>query len=342
MVRMVASRRGFVVSKLAITTLAVSGLLLVACGSEQETATSPPPATPIPVDELTSPSGVVTSIGAVVPDATTPTTDGDTIVVPITIAAVTIATGPVGTGSTVATPVTPAPTAATCLGNTTLPTGVVIGDQIVGDADGDGVDDTVTEYTGTDGLPHVFLQRGGANASDVTLPLGNAGTVSISWEDVDYSLGASVAPPKVILAIGVGPAGSAPATFLSPDPSSGSGRCLTQWRLAGEPFAFAIDQRGPFSGLLCDGAAGRRYYVLRTATPDGLGAVSVTSREIDHDGLEVTLKELGDETIPDDPAVQYNFGDIQNCDHPPLFADLPAIPIATTTTMAASTTSISG
>jgi hypothetical protein len=341
MVRMVASHSGSVVSRLTVVGLAVSGLLLVSCGSDQETSTSPPPATPIPVDALTPPSGVITSNSTVAPDATTSVT-AHTIVVPITIAPVTVATGPVGTGTTVATSSIPAPTPATCPGNTTLPAGVVTGDQIVGDADGDGIDDTVTEYTSTDGQPHVFLQRGGANASDVALPLGNAGTVSISWEDVDYSLGAEVAPPKVILAIGVGPAGSAPATFLSPDPSSGNGHCLAQWRRNGEPFTFTIDQRGPFSGLLCDGAAGRRYYVLRTATPDGLGAVSVSAQEIDHDGIEVTLKELGDESIPDDPAVQYNFGDVQNCDHPPLFADLPAIPIATTTTIAATTTSISG
>lgn len=203
-----------------------------------------------------------------------------------------------------------------CPGITTLPGGVATGDTIVGNLDGDGSDDTVITYTAADGVPHVFLQRGGSSGSDITLPLGDADRVSISFEDVDHSLGAAVTPPLVVLAIGAGPAGSAAATFLSPN----SEGCLQQWQLGTGPFTFSIDQRGPFSGLLCDGAAGRRFYVLRTATPDGAGSVTVTALELSHTGTSVTLARLGDETIPDDPSVARNFGDIQNCDHPPLFS----------------------
>ena len=190
-----------------------------------------------------------------------------------------------------------------------------MGDRISGNLDGDGLDDTVQAYTATDGVPHVFVLRGTGNASDATVPISPADHVSISFEDVDHSLGAPVPPPLVVMAIGNGPAGSAVGTFLSLNTDG----CIQQWQLSSGPFTFAIDQRGPFSGLLCDGAAGRRFYVLRTATPDGAGSVLTTSLEISHTGVFVTLARLGDETIPDDPSVQHNFGDIQNCDRRPIF-----------------------
>jgi len=207
------------------------------------------------------------------------------------------------------------------------------------------MDDVVTAYTGDDGAPHVFLQRGSGGGNDVTLPLGYSNTVTISFEDFDHSAGAVTPPALVVMAIGAGQAGSAPVTFLSAVDTGGA-MCLTQWRLDGQPFTFEIDQRGPFSGLLCDHAAGRTYYVLRTATPidpattttvattvppstipgettSTLPTVTVafttTATEIDHEGATVTLTALGGDNIPDDGEVQHKFGDILGCDHPPLF-----------------------
>ena len=233
-----------------------------------------------------------------------------------------------------------------CPGPAALPAGADTSHQITGNVDGDGIDDVVTAYTGDDGAPHVFLQPGSGGGSDVTLPLGYSNAVSVSFEDFDHSVGAVTPPPLVVMAIGAGQAGSAPVTFLSAVPSAGGVTCLAQWLLDGQPFTFTIDQRGPFSGLLCDHAAGHTYYVLRTATPIDpsttttvattvppttstgeststlptvMVAFTTTATQIDHAGATVTLTELGGENIPDDASVQHNYGDILGCDHPPLF-----------------------
>ncbi len=212
--------------------------------------------------------------------------------------------------------VTRAP-AIECAGPAKIPADARNLKSIAGNVDGDGADDTISAYTANDGTPHVFMQRGGGNGSDVTLPLGDSDTVAISFEDFDHAAGAAVPPPLVVLALGAAPAGSRVATFLSA--AGPDNHCLTRWTSGGQPFTFTIDQRGPFSGLLCDGAAGHVYYVLRTATPDGAGSVATTSREIRHIGAVASFNDLGGQTIPDDPAVQHNYGDIQGCGHPPLF-----------------------
>jgi hypothetical protein len=177
---------------------------------------------------------------------------------------------------------------------------------------------------------------GSAPISTVPIEAASISTVSISFEDFDYSLGAVTPAPKVILAIGLGEPGSAFATFLSIDTSPLA--CLQQWQLDGQPFTFAIDQRGPYFGLLCDRAAGNVYYVLRTATPTEVPgtattlvagetttslkpvvSIATTAQQIDHDGPVVTLTDLGGETFPDDGTAKRKYGDIQGCDHPPLF-----------------------
>ena len=237
-------------------------------------------------------------------------------------------------------------TGPTCAGPTELPAGADASHQITGNVDGDGVDDVVTAYTGDDGAPHVFLQRGSGGGNDVMLPLGYSNTVSISFEDFDHSVGSVTPPPLVVMAIGAGQAGSAPVTFLSAVESAGA-ICLTQWQLDGQPFTFEIDQREPYSGLLCDHAAGHTYYVLRTAAPIDPAttttvattlppstipgestttlprvtfAFTTTATQIDHAGATVTLTPLGGDNIPDDPSVKSKFGDILGCDHPPLFS----------------------
>ncbi|MCU1399060.1 MAG: hypothetical protein JWN62_2169 [Acidimicrobiales bacterium] len=325
--------------RLAASALGAIGLL-AACGSGNDTAASTPPATTLPIVQATASAGP-TSSSTGIQSSGGITTTIDPFVVSITIADVTLPPDDGIPSLSAAAPevATVPPPPSACPGTTVLPPRADVGDQIVGDVDGDGTDDTVTEYTASDGSPHVFLQRGRANGSDVAVQLPGAASVSISFEDVDSSLGAEVAPPQVILAIGTVGEGTAIATFLAPSPGSGASHCLVQWSMRGSPFTFPIDQRGPFSGLLCDGAAGRRYYVLRTATPDGFGGVATTSRQIDHVGAEVILTSLGGDTIPDDASVQRNYGDIQNCDHPPIFDAFPDVPfVAPTTTVVTSTT----
>ena len=295
--------------------------ILATCSSGDMPASTEPAVTTIAVITPTVAAGAST-IAPVDPTIVPPTVDTTSTALPlITIAPATLPTGSSTVAATVVPPATPPTSAAPgtparlCPGITTLPPDAVLGDRISGNVDGDGLDDLVTAYTSSDGIPHVFVQRGSGISSDAAVPISPSNHVLISFEDVDHSLGAPVPPPLVVLAIGPGPAGSAVATFLSLNTDG----CIQQWQLNSGPFTFSIDQRGPFSGLLCDGAAGRRFYVLRTATPDGAGNVVTTSLEISHTGVFVTLARLGDETIPDDPSVQHNFGDIQNCDRPPLF-----------------------
>lgn len=295
--------------------------LVTGCGRGSSPASTEPAPTTIAVIQPSVVAGGSTTT-PMDPTIVAPTSDPtlDTLAV-ITMAPVTVPGTALTTVASTVAPTGPPPSISPvvpsrlCPGITSIPADAITGDRITGNLDGDGLDDTVTAYTAGDGTPHVFVQRGSGSGSDAAVPISPADHVSISFEDVDHALGAAVPPRLVVLAIGAGPAGSAVATFLSLNTDG----CVQQWQLSSGPFTFLIDQRGPFSGLLCDGAAGRRFYVLRTATPDGAGSVATTALEISHTGVFVTLARLGNETIPDDPSVQHNFGDIQNCDHPPIF-----------------------
>jgi hypothetical protein len=305
-------------------TLSSLGLALVALTACAGDAVTTAPSTTAAFVEPVTPGGIATTTTLVASAAPTSTISGDGIdTIPVITIALVTDPAPLAPGTPIATAplVTAAPQPPPCAGTTTLPESAEGANRIVGNVDGDDVDDTVTAYTATDGTPHVFLQRGGLNGSDVALPIGTAGSVRVSFEDVDAEVTNEVVPPMVVMAISVYPAGAAvataTATLLSVDRSPSA--CLRQWTVNGSPFTFVIDQRGPYTGLLCDGVRGKRFYVLRTATSDGLGNLGVSSREIDHDGAIVALTTLGEEVVPDTPEAAKNFGDIHNCDHPPLF-----------------------
>lgn len=302
-----------------LSSLGLALVALPACASDA--VTTAPSITAVFVEPVI-PGGIATTTTPVASAASTSTISGDDIdTIPVITIAPAIDPVPLAPGTPIATapPVTSVPQPPPCAGTTTLPVGAEGGNQIVGNVDGDDVDDTVTAYTAANGTPHVFLQRGGLNGSDVALTIGTADGVRVSFENVDVDVTNEVVPALVVLVISLDPTGAATAaaTLLSVDRSPSA--CLRQWTVNGSPFTFAVDQRGPYTGLLCDGARGKRFYVLRTATSDGLGNLSVSSREIDHDGAIVTLTSLGDEVVPDTPEAAKNFGDIQNCDHPPLF-----------------------
>ncbi len=280
----------------------VALVVLGACGNDTKlggagaSSTSSTPPTTSVATSSTAP-GAATTVPATAPNTAAPNT-----------------TSPNTTAPKSATSI---PSAPACAGPTIIPADARLDQQISGDVDGVSGTDTVTVYSASDGTPHVFLQRAaGGGASDVALPLGNADTVRISFEDVDHSLGATTPVPLRILAIGAGQAGSAFATFLGADDSAS--HCLHQWTLSGSPFVFTIDQRGPYSGLACDGAAGKIHYSLRNADPDGSGHIVVTEREITHVGDAVTLVDVSTATIADSPAAQHEYGDIQNCSTPPI------------------------
>ena len=332
---------------LAHSALAAAFPLLVlgACSSDDKkvsTSASSTIAVPTTFGLPTSTIAATSTSGAASATTAAATTTAPATTIAVTTSSVTDTTAP---GADVETTVASQPV---CPGPAALPADADIGDQITGNVDGDEVDDVVTAYTGADSAPHVFLQRGSGGGSDVTLPLGYSTMVKISFEDFDRSVGAVTPPPLVVMAIGAGQAGSAPVTFLSAVEDAGGAICLAQWVLEGQPFTFTVDQRGPYSGLLCDHAAGRTYYVLRTATPidpattttvattvpptvagsstsssSTLPPVTVafttTATQIDHEGAAVTLTELGGVDIPDDPELPQKYGDIVGCDHPALF-----------------------
>jgi len=311
----------------------IAALVLGACSRDTNVTTNPSASTiavPTTFGLPTTTAGAPPTTAA----ATSTSASATTVASPTTAAESTTSVAP-----STAPPVDESTTLAaapSCPGPGALPAGADTSHQITGNVDGDGVDDVVTAYTGTDGAPHVFLQRGIGGGNDVTLPLGSSGTVTISFEDFDHSVGAVTPPPLVVMAIGAGQAGSAPVTFLSAVTSADGTTCLVRWQRDGQPFTFTIDQRGPYAGLLCDHAAGHTYYVLRTATrvqatTTSLGTTTVagsptvafttTATEIDHAGATVTLTELGGGSIPDDGKVPQKYGDILGCDHPPLFSE---------------------
>ena len=209
---------------------------------------------------------------------------------------------------TVPTTVTPA---VACAGVTSIPLDARVDQTISGDADGATGSDVVTVYSANDGTPHVFLESSAGTTSDVALPLGYADTVAVSFESIDFTNGANPQFPDRILAIGAGQAGSAFATILWADETPL--HCLQQWTVSDSPFVFMIDQRGPYSGMFCDGLGGKIHYTLQTATPDGAGHLNVIAQEITHVGPAVTLTDWLNETVAETPESQHFYGDIQNC-----------------------------
>ena len=203
----------------------------------------------------------------------------------------------------------------TCAGLTAIPADATNVQTISGDIDGDLHPDQVTSYTAADDVPHIHAALAFGKESDVAIPLGFSDNVSISFEDFDHAAGAAIPPPVAVLALGQGNAGSEFAAFLTLTKKY----CIQPWTLGDTMFVVRISQQGPYTGLLCDHTAGQTHYLQVSANQQGDGSWVITSDEIRHNFTKAKLTSLADQTVPDDPNIAHEYGDIVNCDHAPIF-----------------------
>jgi hypothetical protein len=198
-----------------------------------------------------------------------------------------------------------------CPTGTTIPSTATNLVAINGDIDGDTLNDVVTSYT-LDGVPHVQATLATGGESDVEVPIGFADTVSIQFMDFDHALGAAVPPPVAVLAIGATKAGTAVGAFLTLTPQY----CIRVWHnntTDDTLFTFRISAEPIYQGLQCDGAAGSINHSLTTAEQNPGGDWAVTLQPFGHNFTTVELHPVQNITVPDDPDIQHEYGDLTSC-----------------------------
>jgi hypothetical protein len=268
-------------------------LIAVAAGCSDDGSSSATTASPATSTSTSLAASTTTDSAATTEPATTPATAAATTAVP-TPSAVTTA----------------APTPA-CPTGAAIPAGATDLTTINGDIDGDTLADEVTSYA-LDGVPHVHATLATGGQSDAEVPIGNADTVSISFLDFDHSLGAAVPPPLAVLAIGAAKAGTAVGTFLTLNPEY----CVRVWHnntTDDTLFTFRVSAEPIYQGLQCDGAAGSINHSLTTAEPNSTGGYDVTLQPFGHDFTTVELHDVQNFTVPDDPDIQHEYGDLTSC-----------------------------
>jgi hypothetical protein len=251
-------------------------------------------------------------------DTTTPGSAAASTSVASTSAASATSGAPQTTPATTPAPTEPpASSTSSSVPNTACPDGVPIAGgatnlvAINGDIDGDTLDDTVTSYS-LDGVPHVHATLAAGGNSDAEVPIGNADTVAIQLMDFDHALGAAVPPPVAVLAIGATKAGTAVGAFLTLTPKY----CIRVWHnntTDDTLFTFRISAEPIYQGLQCDGAAGSINHSLTTAEQNPGGDWAVTLQPFGHDFTTVELHPVQDITVPDDPDIQHEYGDLTSC-----------------------------
>ena len=245
----------------------------------------------------------------VVSSAATSTTVAATTTVEATTTAVPTTPAPTTVAPTLAPTTAPASTA--CPTGTTIPSGATNLVAINGDIDGDTLNDVVTSYS-LDGVPHVHATLATGGNSDVEVPIGFADTVSIQFMDFDHALGAAVPPPVAVLAIGATKAGTAVGAFLTLTPQY----CIRVWHnntTDDTLFTFRISAEPIYEGLQCDGAAGSINHSPTTAQQNPGGDWAVTLQPFGHNFTTVELHPVQNITVPDDPDIQHEYGDLTSC-----------------------------
>ena len=243
-------------------------------------------------------TAATTTVEATTTTSTVPATSAPTTAPPPTTAAPTTAP-------------TTAPVSTACPTGTTIPSAATDLVAINGDIDGDTLNDVVTSYS-LDGVPHVHATLAAGGDSDAEVPIGNADTVSIQFMDFDHSLGAAVPPPVAVLAIGPTKAGTAVGAFLTLTPKY----CIRVWHnntTDDTLFTFRISAEPIYQGLQCDGAAGSINHSLTTAEQNPGGDWAVTLQPFGHNFTTVDLHPVQNITVPDDPDIQHEFGDLTSC-----------------------------
>jgi hypothetical protein len=262
-------------------------------------------------DDSGSSSGSSVASSVVATSTTTAVTtpvETTTSTVPATSAPTT---APPPTTAAPTTPPTTAPVSTPCPSGTTIPSAATNLVAINGDIDGDTLNDVVTSYT-LDGVPHVHAELATGGNSDTEVPIGNADTVSIQFMDFDHSLGAAVPPPVAVLAIGPTKAGTAVGAFLTLTPQY----CIRVWHnntTDDTLFTFRISAEQIYQGLQCDGAAGSINHSLTTAEQNPGGDWTVTLQPFGHNFTTVELHPVQNITVPDDPDIQHEYGDLTSC-----------------------------
>jgi hypothetical protein len=258
--------------------------------------------------DSSSGSSVASSVATSTTVAATSPVETSTTAAPTT-AAPTTAPAPTTVAPTTAP--TTAPVSTICPTGTPLPAAATNLVAINGDIDGDTLNDVVTSYT-LDGVPHVHATLAAGGDSDVEVPIGFADTVSIQFMDFDHSLGAAVPPPVAVLAIGATKAGTAVGAFLTLTPQY----CIRVWHnntTDDTLFTFRISAEPIYEGLQCDGAAGSINHSLTTAQQNPGGDWAVTLQPFGHNFTTVDLHPVQNITVPDDPDIQHEFGDLTSC-----------------------------
>ena len=258
-----------------------------------------------------------TSSGTSTPASTAPSTS-TTVVAPTTVESSTTVVVPATEPATTPAPTDPAttvpstaPASTACPEGTTIPSGATNLVAINGDIDGDTLNDVVTSYS-LDGVPHVHATLATGGNSDVEVPIGNADTVSIQFMDFDHALGAAVPPPVAVLAIGATKAGTAVGAFLTLTPKY----CIRVWHnntTDDTLFTFRVSAEPIYQGLQCDGAAGSINHSLTTAEQNPGGDWAVTIQPFGHNFTTVDLHPVQNITVPDDPDIQHQYGDLTSC-----------------------------
>lgn len=211
-------------------------------------------------------------------------------------------------------------------GTSEIPQAADVTQTIEGDIDGDAVDDTVSLYYVDDEM-FVYATssvKGWASTTPVTLEHGDRMMETISFEDVDYSLGAERPPPRAVMVTGVGDridGAWANFTFLS----NTTQYCIRQWTYRRpiddvvEPFEWvALREPGHLTGMICEGAAGSRYYTLVDSEQNDDGSWTVITRLLTHDFTRAKIEFQPEQTLPDSADVATRYGDIVGCDHAPI------------------------
>jgi hypothetical protein len=253
-----------------------------------------------------------TSTASTVASTSTTVAPSTTVAAPTTTTTAVPATDAPTTPAPTTAPATTSPAPSTaCPTGTTIPSAATDLVAINGDIDGDTVNDVVTSYS-LDGVPHVHATLATGGNSDAEVPIGNADTVTIQFMDFDHSLGAAVPPPVAVLAIGPTKAGTAVGAFLTLTPQY----CIRVWHnntTDDTLFTFRISAEEPFQGLQCDGAAGSINHSLTTAQQNADGTWATTIQPFGHDFTTVELHDVQDQTVPDDPDIQHQYGDLTSC-----------------------------
>jgi len=163
--------------------------------------------------------------------------------------------------------------------------------------------------------------QGSETASDAAVTLLVDDEAALSFENVDYSLGAETPPPVAVMVTGSGANHLgilANFTFLTNTPDY----CIEQWTYDPpnkpiEPFQWVVRRdEGIATGMVCEGAAGSRYYALFDSTPNLDGSWRVVTRLLTHrfTRAEVTFEPIT--AVPDSPEFLGRYADIVGCDHP--------------------------